>query len=204
MSFGGAGIKRILINFHKDASDLAKKYHRPEIVFWAEAFWDFVRYGASPNDYIRYEFYRRNGRGVDEYITARRQNRLCTEMNRNSNGTSPNENKYATNKLLAKFITREWLYVNQETKTEEVAQFINRFDEVIVKPLYLSCGKGITKYRCDEITDISEFAESLRKGEFLIEEVIKQHRDMAAFNPYSVNTVRMYVCCNVEGGGNSC
>lgn len=185
--------------FRCDAQNLAEQYHRPTIVFWIQALWYFLRYGASPNDYIRYEFYLKNGRGVNEYITALRQNKVVRKLNREQAGELKDD-KYETNRKFKKYISRDWIKVDRESDIDDAVRFIETHDAIVVKPLSLSGGKGVEKYECKAIPDVRVFVDELRKGEFLIEEAVRQHEEMNAFNPYSVNTLRIYTLCDKVGG----
>lgn len=192
-------MKDIIIRFHHDVKELSKYYHRPALVFWIQELWFLVRYGSTFHDYIRYEFYNKNGRGVNEYITGLRHIKLYRALNKSNDGSEVVGDKYVINRTFTQYISRKWLYVNSSSSNEEVIAFINQLDEIMVKPLHLEGGQGIKKYQCDEITDFSEFVDELQKDEFLIEEVVKQHKDMAVLNPHSVNTIRINTLCDNTG-----
>lgn len=188
----------VIKKFHCDVQNLVDLYHRPAIVFWVQAFWYFLRYGASPNDYIRYEFYLKNGRGVNEYITALRHKKIVRTMNHERVGELKDD-KYETNRKFKEYISRDWIKVDRASDVDEAVHFIKAHDAVVVKPLSLSGGKGIEKCEFRKIPDIFAFVEELKMSEFLIEEAVTQHEEMNAFNPYSVNTLRIYTLCNVGG-----
>lgn len=189
----------VIKKFRCDIKDLVKIYHQPEIVFWMQAFWYFMRYGASPNDYIRYEFYLKNGRGVNEYITALRSKKVIKVLNHENTGELQ-ENKYKTNCKFKAYISRDWIKVDRDSDIEEVIRFIDSHDSIMVKPLTFNGGKGIEKYESIVISDVQAFVEKLKEDEFLIEEAVQQHKDMADLNPYSVNTLRIYTLCDNRGG----
>ena len=71
----------VIKKFRHDVKNLVNLYHKPAVIFYVQAGWYFLRYGASPNDYIRYEFYLKNGRCVNEYITALRHKKLVRILN---------------------------------------------------------------------------------------------------------------------------
>ncbi len=193
-------VNEAISRFRQEVKELSKYYHRPAITFWAQELWFLLRYGSTFHDYIRYEFYNKNGRGVNEYITGRRHIKLYRALNQNKDGSKAMRDKHVINRTFSKYISRKWLCVNSSSHREEVIAFINQFDEIMVKPPHLEGGQGIKKYRCNEISDLSQFVDELKKDEFLIEEVVKQHKEMAALNPYSVNTIRVNTLCDVRGG----
>ena len=188
----------VIKKFRLDVQNLTGQYHRPAIVFWMQAFWYFVRYGASPNDYIRYELYLKNGRGVNEYITALRHKKLIRTLNHEKNGELK-ENKYETNLRFKAYISRDWIKADQNSNIEEAVRFVKAHDAIVVKPLNLSGGKGIEKYVSSTISDVRAFVEKLKVNEFLIEEVVQQHEEMNVFNPHSVNTLRIFTLCDNLG-----
>ena len=79
---------------------------------------------------------------------------------------------------------------------EEAVALCGNLDQVIIKPAGLSSGKGVQIFSSkDGVTDLSGktilqlFKEY--KYNFLIQERIIQHKDLAALNPSSVNTLRV-------------
>ena len=121
-------------------------------------------------------------------------------MNQNKDGSKVVGDKYIINRTFSQYISRKWLYVNSSSSREEIITFIDQSDEIMVKPLHLEGGQGIKKYQCKKISDLEKFVDELQKDECLIEEAVKQHKDMAAFNPYSVNTIRVNTLCDTRGG----
>lgn len=81
------------------------------------------------------------------------------------------------------------------SEEEAIVKFRN-LDEAIIKPSRESQGHGVQLLRVkDGVTNIS--GKSLSQvfkdygQDFLIQEKVRQHKDMAALNPTSVNTVRV-------------
>lgn len=119
------------------------------------------------------------------------------------------------NKRFPEYLGREWLDLN-ETTFEEFCSFMDKHHKVIVKPDDLLQGKGIFIY--DAINaekSYAELYEFCKSGNYLVEEVIKQHPEMEQLNEGSVNTVRistLFINDSVHivstalriGGGNSC
>jgi len=157
------------------------------IACWADLAWSFLRYGASPDDYFRYEFYRKSAYERDKFITYRRSRNLIKEYN-NSDEIIKVEDKRNSNRIFSRFISREWLDVCSCT-FDEFQKFVLKHKEVIVKPACGGKGKGIHKYCYSNGDDLEEKFKEI-KG-MLVEEVITQHKSMASLNHTSVNTVRV-------------
>lgn len=79
---------------------------------------------------------------------------------------------------------------------EEALELCKNLGDVIIKPSLTGRGKnvmkihvenGITDYNDKTLSDLFE----IYRADFLIQSVIKQHKDMAALNPSSINTIRI-------------
>ena len=69
----------------------------------------------------------------------------------------------------------------------------------MAKPLDLTGGHGIEKLKTGDFASTDEMYDYLKEHNFgLCEQYIVQHHDMAAFNPYSVNTFR--ICTILTNG----
>ena len=91
----------------------------------------------------------------------------------------------------AKFIRREWMYVDSKTDPEKVQDFLNSF-EVIVKPTNKMSGQGVYKLlRGDSAEKV--FSVELP---VLMEECIYNVPELAEFHPASLNTVRVTTVTN--------
>lgn len=79
---------------------------------------------------------------------------------------------------------------------EDAVRFCGNLKNVIIKPSRLSEGKGVQLFSATEgVTtldgkSISQVFKEYKK-DYLIQECVKQHKDMAALNPTSVNTMRI-------------
>lgn len=164
-------------------AELAKQYHRSKYFFFADALWSLLRYGATPNEYTGFEFWRLSSLERKQFYTARYQPRFERLLNDRAYYDTFCR-KEQTNRAFAQFVHRDWLYTPDATDDEIVA-FLNTHAKVIVKPVGLSSGRGIHVYK-DERADV------LRNSCTLLEEFVEQCPEMMAINPTSVNTVRVY------------
>ena len=89
-----------------------------------------------------------------------------------------------------------YYFEGEPVSKADAIRLCQNLDRVIIKPSRQSKGKGVQVFSAkDGITDLNgKTVESLfeeYKKDFLVQEVVKQHKDMAALNPTSVNTMRI-------------
>ena len=87
-------------------------------------------------------------------------------------------------------------FEGEPVSKDEAVRLCQNLERVIIKPSKESKGHGVQVFSAkDGFTDLNgKTVESLfeeYKKDFLIQEVVKQHKDMAALNPTSVNTMRI-------------
>ena len=87
-------------------------------------------------------------------------------------------------------------YEGRPVDRNEALERCGNLGKVIIKPSLTGRGDGVRKITIsDGITDLEE--KSLRdvfdyyKEDYLIEELVHQHKDMSALNPSSINTIRI-------------
>ena len=90
-----------------------------------------------------------------------------------------------------------YFYVGRTAVSKETAvEMCKDLGDVIIKPSLTARGKGVAKIHIENgMTDmdgksLSEVFDSY-KSDYLIEELVHQHKDMAALNPSSINTIRI-------------
>ncbi|MCH5347628.1 MAG: hypothetical protein J1E63_10980 [Muribaculaceae bacterium] len=103
------------------------------------------------------------------------------------------------NKYFDDYIHREWL-LSSESSPKQIAEFILRHGNVIIKPFDAMEGHGIYKISASDIDDIDETSQKLANQQLMIEEILKQHPDMI-FGNTSVNTIRVHTILDHNGKG---
>lgn len=83
-------------------------------------------------------------------------------------------------------------WANSDSNFEEFERFADGLDEIFVKPVDGMHGTGARKISLAGADLRSLYDELMSEKALVAEEVIVQHPDMAAFNPTSINTVRIY------------
>lgn len=180
--------------FIDSAKRISKINHRPWPVNLADCLMCTARYGSGYVDYETFEMYRMNGRDRANVLTISKNNDLVKRLNDQSY-KDYFEDKAQFNKTFDKFIKRDWLYLKDHTY-EDFVRFISGKDQIIVKPLGLSCGQGIEMYRPAEHDPKALYDELMENQAYLVEEVVVQSDEMAALCPSSVNTIRLVTILN--------
>ncbi len=99
--------------------------------------------------------------------------------------------KLAFDREFSEFLRRDWMVV-EEGNADAVRAFVERLGTVVTKEPIGQAGTGVHRYHAAEIDDWDAFHRGLLvRGELLIEEVIRQHADLAAVCPGTVNTTRV-------------
>jgi len=106
-----------------------------------DAFWCFVRYGMTPNEYWGWNVWRLSARERNKYYTARHSKRYEKLYNPRQYAHFF-DNKKDFNEKFKSFVKRDWVFATDLT-TSDVADFIKQHEKVVVKPIGLSSGLGI-------------------------------------------------------------
>ena len=88
----------------------------------------------------------------------------------------------------------------KDSKINKLREFIERYKEVIVKPVDSALGNGVFKLKASDANAIDELEQGVKDGHsYLLEEIVKNHPVIKAFHPSSLNTVRMVTCIDSKG-----
>lgn len=194
---------QFLVDNIKRFSDNTKNHIEKEnrSIAWLSELYCFFRHGCSPDDYFRYEFYKKSDYERSRFITYRRSQRLIKQYN-NPEFTKFFQEKQLFNTKFNEFLGREWIDCSKASG-DDFASFVHRHGCILMKPLRGGQGKGIFKL---SDKDIRTF-ELERHKDFLAEQIIVQHPKMALLNSSSVNTIRVLtfkgkvIACALRIGG---
>lgn len=159
------------------------------IYIWIDEMLSLMLFGASPDDYFRYQFYRKNLIERRKFVVWRTGKRLARKYNSKSALPVFND-KRLMNKALNDYIGRRWLDLSAATE-EEFEQFSASVGEIIMKPYNGAGGHGIFVLRQPKKHGIR--IDDYR--EYIAEEVLIQHPRLAELNVSSVNTIRVLTFC---------
>lgn len=104
-------------------------------------------------------------------------------------------NKYSLYEKLKVYFGRELYAVNSEEDFEGFCDYVSRHPSFVCKPLNDSLGRGVSFITTGPGADLREEFRSLldERLTFLMEERVLCDERLAAFNPDSLNTVRLIV-----------
>ena len=147
-----------------------------------------IKYQAGYIDYNLFEMYNLTKEERKTIITRGINNEILKKYNDQSKAYIF-EDKALFNKLYDKYLNREWIYLKDNL--EEFKKYLKNKKEIIVKPLSLSCGKGVEKIKVSDYEPEELYNHLIKTERFLIEDVAKQNKEISKIYPESVNTVRI-------------
>lgn len=158
--------------------------------------YDRFRYQIEPDEYFMFGFANLNANGKREYIGSYERkelvHRLTLRPDDRTRVFSLTQNKYLTYLLLKDYYRREILLLNKEDDLIPFVDFLNRKENLILKPQGASLGDDVRLIRLSEIPDVKAFFDELMKvRSWIVEEIVVQAEEMAGFHPQSLNTVRL-------------
>lgn len=191
-------IKRIFSldykQFFKTIDKINKKTKISKIKLFFDIIYCGIKYQAGYIDYELFQMYDMNSKERKTILTRGKNNAYVKMLN-------PKEywhifdNKDEFDERFKKYLNREFMVINESNK-DEFKKFINNKDEIIVKPLSESCGKGIEKIELKNINKDELYTKLLSNKQFLVEEVAHQHKDLAKLHKESINTIRVVTLKN--------
>lgn len=163
----------------------------------------WMRFGSNEEDYKGLELYKKSSTECNKFTTSGRNFKWLYEHYADQETRDTFDDKCNFNSKFAKFIKHEWIST-REASIEEVNAFIDKHGTVIVKPSCGCEGIGVYKLRADDRKKRQDFIDRISKNKennehYVVEEVIRQHPDMAYLNESSVNTCRIETVTDKEG-----
>ncbi len=168
-----------------------------KLVIVADLAFSIVVYGAGITDYFQYRFYRRPHRKRREFMVYRQRMWLVRKLNHREKREIFDQ-KPLFNQTFSAYLRRQWLDMNSASYPE-FCRFAKDNERFLVKPVRGSHGLGIRVEEVPVSSDLEDLYKKLQAEEVLLEELIVQHQELAAFNPSSVNTVRVVTLIDEEG-----
>jgi hypothetical protein len=101
------------------------------------------------------------------------------------------QDKVEFDRVFSEHLHREWMVV-EAGNADEVRAFVEKHGTIVTKEPVGQAGTGVHRYHASEVEDWAAFHRGLfERGEFLLEQLIVQHPDLAAVCPGTVNTTRV-------------
>lgn len=164
--------------------------------------WDYIkellRHRYRFDEYFyQYEFPKLNRKDRAEFI-SRSEMQFVYRKNGDAGIREIFRDKAKFLEVFKPYIKRSWMRwcgPSDESK-KKLRQFFDDFD-CIVKPLTGTLGVGVKKIARNSISNLDRFIqENLVGDDFIIEECIAAHPEIAEFHPASLNTIRVVTFSN--------
>ena len=147
--------------------------------------------GSSSKDYYKFELYKLTPEQQREYFTNGVFEKLMFKYNPDPEAVHTLLYKGRFAIKYRDLLNRKW-FINRDLSFDEFCEKVEGLDKLICKPLASTQGKGITLIKFDEYPDMKAVYDDIfARIKLLCEECIVQHPAIAAFNPSSVNTLRV-------------
>ncbi|MCK9226136.1 MAG: hypothetical protein M0Q02_13770 [Candidatus Muirbacterium halophilum] len=146
-------------------------------------------YGINITDYFLYRFYNKRHFEKLKFMSFRKR-KLVMGVCNNKNEVNKFRDKATFNKIFNDFIKREWIDIDT-CAYEDFVIFTEKHKFFIVKPKTGGDGKSIYKDGLKNIANLNDYYHKLKGKGIILEEIVLQNREIAKFNPSSVNTVRV-------------
>jgi len=169
---------------------IAPKAHRPAARVFVDILWCSLRYEVAFQDYQDWDVYALSRRERATLMTHPKSDHIAARYDAPSH-RHLFADKVEFNRLFADDLGREWLDL-RETDAPSVSAFLQRHPIVILKPVDGLGGHGVEKVDASTVGDVDSFiSRALDARQFLLEECLVQHPELARLNPSSVNTLRL-------------
>lgn len=149
---------------------------------------NYLIHGSTPVEFNVLGFKHLNRLGKSNFITMRRNKEIKKYNDPAATEILCAKEKF--NEYFSDCIKRKWIYISQETTTEQIEDFYNSLQEkkFIIKPNALYYGLGIRiGTTIQELHDL----KVIEQGGVIVEEIIKNDESIAVLNPSSLNTIRV-------------
>ena len=170
---------------NKTLLSLKKEYIIRDMVY------SLHRFGISFKEYCIYDFVDKNNRCRNTYVSDKLRHYYSELVN--SKDVFPLLNdKYACYQKYKSFFKRDVLGCYTMNDKDAFMDFFYKHSRFVFKPIGGNCGHGVrfVSFLSQEDASIF-FNESIAKGAFIVEEPIKQGKEMAALHPQSINSLRV-------------
>ncbi|MDN8549859.1 sugar-transfer associated ATP-grasp domain-containing protein [Microbacterium sp. NM3R9] len=172
------------------ARQAAARHGRSTPAVVLDMLWQAGFRGVGFQDYVDYDFAMLTSAERSTYMTSPVSHRLALQFDDPAYRHLFHD-KVAFNRTFDEHLQRDWMVVAPGNATE-LRRFAERHGTIVTKEPLGRAGLGVHRYHATEVTDWSRFHRGLlERGETLVEEVIRQHDDLAALCAGTVNTTRV-------------
>ena len=167
-----------------------KRSHKSRLFLFFDMIACSIKYQAGYTDYFLFYFEDLTSKQRSTYVTRGVNNSYIRLLNKRE------YYKYFRNKILFNDTFKQYLgrdYIDlAKTSPQEFKDFLLKHPTIIAKTIDGTGGFGVEKIETYSNTDTDKlYNELLEKKQFLVEECVVQHKDMAKLASKSVNTLRI-------------
>ena len=151
-----------------------------------------ILYKINTDNYVAMEMYNKRPAEIRTYMGFIESQEITRKMLKTADLAEKRSigNKLRFNETYSKagFVKRDFLGT-EKASAEEIRAFVDKYGEVIKKPLYECGGSGIELLRREDLS--AEQLAELKRRAYVLEERIVQHPLLNELNPSCVNSVRI-------------
>ena len=181
-------IKSLMSGMHQNAKKVSQESKRAYLTCLADIIWCGIVYGASPNNYNKFDFYRIDATKRATYVTNRISNRMIQKYN-HPDYRPLFEDKDVFAEKFSDVFRRDWLLFPNCTQ-QAYKSFVANKSRFICKPLDGSQGLGIEVID-GHIPSYQELVDRLSGNSYILEEYIVQHEALDAYYADAINCIRI-------------
>lgn len=155
------------------------------------------KYRFSPEEYFYYHFMDKDENERKTFISDLNRIDFCEKLNKAKNLTIFND-KMKSAEVFKSYYGRDICGVKSKNDISKFLSFVEKHNRFILKPIALSCGKGIEIFDFSNVDNKEQkFYElyekhcSGQKDGFIVEELVIQVPEMSQFHDSSLNTIRV-------------
>lgn len=158
-----------------------------------------IKYRLLESEYYLYRFFEKSNAQRLEYVRDEECMVDIPNKFNNSEEYKILDDKSKFNVAFQDCIGRDYLLMDGRTKYEEFCAFCQKYPVFMCKPLNNLGGFGVQKLSVSDGETERVWKELTEQGAWLLEEVLVQHAEMAALNPDTLNTIRVFSMVNDQG-----
>ena len=183
--------------FMSTVNEASEKSDKSKIFIFFDMIYCFFKYQSGYFDYVFFEMYNLNRKDRKTILTRGKNNTYIKKLNPKEYWNIIDD-KSLFNERFRKYLNRDYILISKNNY-DDFEKFIKNKKEIIVKPLDATCGVGVEKIIISKENHKKLFDKLMENKQFLLEEVAKQHKDMSALHPSSINTIRVVTIHNKYG-----
>ena len=154
----------------------------------------YIRYCITPAEYIDFRLFKKSKAEVLEYVSLEE---LLDTFSRSNRNLFPKD-KYERYRLFSDFFHRDVIRIEGPEDKVKYMHFLEKNTCMVVKPIAGTKGHGVQILNSDDVGTIEALSEKTDLP-VMIEQILSQGKELAAFHPSSINTLRVVTAINREG-----